>query len=328
MCMRNSTMRFIVLGAGAIGGVVGGRLFEHGYDVVLVARGAHYDALSQNGLRLESPEKTVTLPIPTVPDPGEITFEDGDIVLLAVKSQDTIPAVHALAAAAPDTLPVVCAQNGVENERVVLRRFSHVYGMAVMCPAAYRVPGVVQAHSVPVTGMLDLGRWPSGIDDMTRTVADALKASTFSSDVRADIARWKWGRLVVNLGLAVEALCGAKARGGEITRRAQEEAVACFEAGGIDYVQAEEDAERRGDILRPQPIDGLPRAGGSSWQSLARSSGAIETDFLNGEIVLLGRLHGVPVPVNETLERLTNRHARDRFAPGSMAEDDFLRLLE
>ena len=49
---------------------------------------------------------------------------------------------------------------------------------------------------------------------------------------------------------------------------------------------------RRGDLLRLGPVGGRERGGGSSWQSLARGSGTIEADYLNGEIVLLGRLHG------------------------------------
>ena len=49
-------MRFVIFGAGAIGGVIGGRLFEHGHDVVLVARGEHARVLQRDGLRLESPD--------------------------------------------------------------------------------------------------------------------------------------------------------------------------------------------------------------------------------------------------------------------------------
>ena len=53
------------------------------------------------------------------------------------------------------------------------------------------------------------------------------------------------------------------------------------------------------------------RPGASSWQSLARGTGSIEADYLNGEIVLLGRLHGVATPVNAALQRLAN-HGRAR----------------
>ena len=75
-------------------------------------------------------------------------------------------------------------------------------------------------------------------------------------------------------------------------------------------------------------IDGAPRGGGSTWQSLARSTGRIETDFLNGEIVLLGRLHGVPTPVNEKLARLGHELVATGAAPGSIAPDDLAARLE
>ena len=70
--------------------------------------------------------------------------------------------------------------------------------------------------------------------------------------------------------------------------------------------------------------DGAARSGGSSWQSLTRQTGTIEADFLNGEIVLLGRIYGVPTPVNETLQRLANQAARARKPPGGTAAADIL----
>jgi len=71
--------------------------------------------------------------------------------------------------------------------------------------------------------------------------------------------------------------------------------------------------------MRMRPIDGQRHLGGSSWQSLARGSGSVEADYLNGEIVLLGRLQGVPTPVNELAQRVANRMARECAAPGSVA---------
>lgn len=175
-------MRFIVLGAGAIGGVIGGRLFEHGHDVILVARGEHFQEISKHGLRLQSPDTTVTLPIPTVAHPEEITYRDDDVVLVTVKSPDTLVAVQTLASVAPETVSVVCAQNGIENERIALRHFPTVFGMCVMCPATHLIPGVVQAHSTPVTGLLDLGRWPAGTNDDAVAIAAALRDSSFNSE--------------------------------------------------------------------------------------------------------------------------------------------------
>ena len=322
-------MRFIVLGAGAIGGVIGGRLFQHGHDVVLVARGAHYDAILEGGLRLESPDAEVSLRIPAADDPRKVEFGPDAIVLVAVKSQDTETVMRTLAAVAPPTTPVVCVQNGVENERVALRSFAHVYGICVMCPTTHLAPGVVQAHSTPTTGILDIGCYPSGVDETAENVASALRASTFSSEAKPDIVRWKYAKLLANLGNAVEAVCGPRARRGPIGQRARAEGVAALQAAGIDFASDQEDAARRDDLLRLLPIGTEVRGGGSSWQSLTRTAGSIETDYLNGEVVLLGRLHGVPTPVNDLLQRLANHLARDRCAPGSVPEAEFLgRLCE
>ena len=98
-------------------------------------------------------------------------------------------------------------------------------------------------------------------------------------------------------------------------------------AAGIDNVSAEEDRARRGDLLRMRPVEGRRREGGSSWQSLARGTGTIEADYLNGEIVLLGRLHGVPTPANALLQRLANQGAAEGRPPGFLTPEDILARL-
>ena len=95
------------------------------------------------------------------------------------------------------------------------------------------------------------------------------------------------------------------------------EALTCYEAAGIDWATDEENAQRRKDSgMKFGVIGGGSRDGGSSWQSLARGLPTIETDYLNGEIVMLGRLHGVPTPCNEALQQVANRMVRERRAAG------------
>jgi 2-dehydropantoate 2-reductase len=320
-------MRFLIYGAGAVGGVVGGRLCRHGHEVVLVARGRHLAAIRETGLRLESPDETATLHIPVVEHPSEIAFEDHDVLILAVKSQDTAAALRGLAATAPRDIPVVCAQNGVENERSALRMFPRVYGIHVMLPATHLEPGVVQASSTPVTGMLDIGRYPRGLDETAGQIAAAFNASTFDSRVLPEIMRWKYRKLLMNLGNAIEAVIEAGPAQDEIDRAATAEGEAVLRAAGIDFASEEEDRTRRADLLEPRPVHGRERGGGSTWQSLARGVGSIETDYLNGEIVLLGRLHGVPTPVNEALQRLASRWAAERRPPGTLSRAEFERAL-
>ncbi len=313
-------MRFVVLGAGAIGGAVGGRLFERGYDVTLVARGDHGRAL-QSGLVLEAPDGTVTLPIPVVDDPARVSWEgdaDGDpVVLLAVKGQHTDSALAQLVAAAPPGTPLVCMQNGVENERRVLRHFPHTYAMCVMCPATQLRPGVVQVHSAPVSGMLDVGRFPDGLGDRGQAIADAIATTSFQSVARPDIMRWKYRKLLMNLANAVEALAGPEGRFGPLAREAQREGKEALSAAGIDVASSEEDRVRRGNFLQMAATPSGEWQGGSSWQSLARGAGSIEAEFLNGEIVLLGGLNGVPTPVNALLQRLAVRAAAEGAAAGA-----------
>ena len=76
-------MRFVVHGAGAIGGLIGGRLFESGQDVLLIARGAHGTAIAERGLLIEDPDRAVTLPVPVVVRPSEVAFGPDDVVILA-----------------------------------------------------------------------------------------------------------------------------------------------------------------------------------------------------------------------------------------------------
>src|SRR3954462_12058926 len=87
-CARLRPMRFVVYGAGAIGGGVGGRLAEAGHEVVLIARGEHPDAIRDAGLRLVVPDaEPLTLSIPVVSHPAGLDFRDDDVVLMAMKSQ-------------------------------------------------------------------------------------------------------------------------------------------------------------------------------------------------------------------------------------------------
>lgn len=311
-------MRFIVYGAGAIGGVVGARLAQAGEGVALIARGAHADAIRRDGLTLEAVDGTATLALPIATHPGELAYAAGDVVLLAVKSQDSQACLEALRAAAPPDIPVVCLQNGVDNERAALRYFANVYGICVMLPAAHLDPGVVQAQSSPVTGLLDIGRYPDGTDDTATAVAAALERATFSSRVLPDIMRWKYAKLLRNLGNALDALCGPAGRTSPLAAQARAEGIACLAAAGIDYASDEEDAERRGDLLRLRPVNGQRRTGSSTWQSFARRTGSVETDYLNGEITLLGRQHGIPTPVNALLQNITPEFAAAHTTPGSV----------
>jgi 2-dehydropantoate 2-reductase len=319
-------MRIVLIGPGAVGGVVGGRLFQFGHDVVLMARGAHREAIATRGLTVEWPEGSVTLPVPVVGSPAELTFGPDDVVVVAVKSQDTAGVLDALAAVAPPETPIVCLQNGVANEVAFLRRFANVHGVTVMAPTWHLEPGVVRAYTHEAAAILDVGRWPGGVDDVTEAMAAAFRAAGFESLARPDIRRWKYTKLLLNLTNPIDALCPRDEDFRTLSKLAHEEGEAVLQAAGIDHVSDAEDKARRGDILRIIPIDSQVRPGASTWQSLARGL-PVEVDHLTGEIVLLGRLHDVPAPVNTMLQQATHDAVANRIPPGSIPAATLLARL-
>ena len=325
-------VRVVVYGAGAVGGAIGGLLHRRGHEVSLVARGPHLDALREGGLVLETPASTERIPVHAVGGPGELDWGRPAVVVLAVKSQDTENALGALGGVVPPDTPIVCAQNGVENERRVLRRFPRTYGMCVMCAATHLRPGVVQVHFSPVPGILDLGRYPSGVDPVAEDLAAALRDSTFDAEAVPDIMRWKYRKLVNNVANAVEALCGEAGRGSEIARRARHEAEAVYAAAGIDAASRAEDAERRGRLIFGEAGALLETEsggwrGGSTWQSAVRGANEVEADFLNGEIVLLGRIWGVATPANDLLQRRVKEMVGRGGRPGEVTPEELVDLL-
>ncbi|MGP4050720.1 ketopantoate reductase family protein [Streptomyces sp. 2A115] len=331
-------MRYIIIGAGAVGGAIGGRLAESGHDVVLVARGAQYEALRDRGLRLVTPDGPRTHRLPTVEGPGALgELRTDDVLVLAVKTQDSEAALEAWGpvpvaggGTAAERLPMVCAQNGVESQRLALRRFRRVYGVCVWLPATFVEPGVVSAAGTPLTGILHLGRYPHGTDETAHRIAADLEKSRFEAPVAPDVTRWQYAKLLANLANAIEAVSGVltSEEGLALFDRVRAEGEAVLAAAGIAYASAEEQKEARGDKMRLVPLNGSEPGAGSSWQSLNRGTGTIEADYLNGEIALLGRLHGVPTPLNDLLQRLANAFARERKQAGSMPVAELVRLAD
>ena len=323
-------MRYVILGAGAMGGSIGGRLFESGRDVIVVARGAHEAAIASRGLELRDPDRSVTLRIPSVSSVAEVGFKQGDVALLATKTQQSEAILTELAVHAPAAIHVVCAQNGVENERLALRRFPNVQAMRVFHSASHLEPGLIEIPFAPLSGLLDLGRYPSGLDEVSEQIAADLNDSTFDSIADPNIMARKYRKLLSNLGNAIEAAAGTRSGDPaalELWQLAQAEGSRCLEAAGIEVAPAELDAKRQ-DAMGPlRLVAGHDLSGGSSWQSLARATGNIEADWLNGEIVLLGRLHAIATPVNELLQETANRMAAEGTEPGTIPAADLLAKL-
>jgi len=291
-------VRYVVLGVGAVGGVIAGHLHRTGHDVTMVARGAHLAAIRERGLTLDTYGARHVVDAPATDTTADVTWAEDTVVLLAVKSHQTEQALADLSAHAPAGTAVVCVQNGVANEPAAWRRFARTYAITVMLPSTHLEPGVVVQKSHPVPGILDIGRFPSGTDETTDAVAADLRAAGFESVPRPDIMAWKYRKLVTNAVGDVRAVLPDEA--GELKPLVRAECEAVLAAAGVPLVTDAEDDERRGDVLVVRPDATGPNSLG---QSIARGTSGLEVDYRAGEIVLLGRLHGVPTPNNERVQR-------------------------
>ena len=320
-------MRFIVYGVGAIGGALAAKLALSGADVAGVARGSQLAALKTGGLLLRTPDCEHRVTVPVAEHPRDLALRPDDVIFLAMKSQDTAVALEALRVAGARDQAIVCAQNGVDNERAALRLFPNVYAMLVVMPATFIRPGEVAAFGAPHAGLFDVGCYPRGSDATTDMIVAALNSAGFAAFAQEDAMRSKYGKLLMNLGNVVDAAAGEAANASDLMQRVRAEGEAVLKAAGIAYADVSPDNERRRRLMQVQPVAGAERVGSSSAQSLARGTGSIETDYLNGEIVLLGRLHGVPAPLNEGLCRLGRLLIAQKRPPGSMDLAEIERFL-
>lgn len=321
-----SPLHHVVYGAGAVGGTVGGLLHRAGERVTLVARGPHLEALRSTGLHLRAPGVDDVLQIPAVGSAAEVEWTGTEVVHLAVKSDATATVLTSLHQVAPRKTPIACLQNGVANEWAALRWFAHVLGVCVMLPASHLEPGLVEAKSTNVAAILDVGRVPAlaadAVDPMAEQVAAAYRRAGIESVARPDIMAWKHRKLTMNLGNAVDAACPPGPEREELVRRVRAEGEEVLAAAGVSMVSPEVEQERRGALIATPPGSG----GSSTYQSLARSTGSIEVDWLSGEIVAIAHRLGRTAPAND----LTRQAAASLVGgePRSIPAADLLARLD
>jgi 2-dehydropantoate 2-reductase len=317
-------VRVIIYGAGAVGSVIGGRLRQGGADVALVARPAHAEAIRDRGLVLRTAKGSDVIDLEAVTSIGELTPTGDDIVIVTAKTQDT-PQIHAELSDWCTDVPIVCGTNGVEQERMALRRFADVYGMVIQLPAQFEKAGEVTVLCAPTNAILDVGRYPSGIDDTAKQLAALLDGSPHVlSEADDDVMTKKYGKLLINLGNAADAACAISGRGCRVVAAAIEEGKSAFAAAGIRWEQPPARVDHykgRSATMQFDIPTGDTFIGGSTWQSLMKGASSLETDYFNGEIIMLGRLHGIATPANEFLQGYAARMLREEIPAGSMTAD-------
>jgi 2-dehydropantoate 2-reductase len=314
-------MNYVFYGAGAIGGAIAARLTLNLSQVTLIARGAHCEQIQQFGLHYQSPSEDKHLEFNCVKHPAEIKWQSDHVVFLTMKSQDTQAALVELSRSAPADIAVICCQNGVNNEVEALRFFKNVYAMVVLLPATHLTAGSVIHTAENPGGILDLGRFPTGIDKTCEQVAADLQAAGFLCTPDPKVMRWKYTKLLQNLGNVLQVLLGVDTHYGGLPKRLKLEALTCFQAAGIDSASREETKNHFRQVVTVAS-SGPTRGGGSTWQGVVRGNETVETPFLNGEVSYLGRTLGIATPANDTVTRMVNTMLRENQPAASYSLDD------
>lgn len=312
-------MRIVIHGVGAIGGLLAASFARSDQEVIGIARGAQLDAIRRDGLQVLGVEQSFNARFPVVAHPAEIAPRPDDVVLLCMKTQGTLAALEDLRNAGFEDQAIFCCQNGVANERMAARLFPDVHGITVMMPNVFVTPGVIGAQSHPRFGIFELGRYPGGYDQADETLAAALEKANVAACLMQDVMAGKYGKLLLNLTNILDAAVGRGNRDSELGNRIRDEARRVYKAAGIDPRDVGSSDPRRQQFMQIGKVEGIEPVGSSTAQSLARAAGGIETDWLNGEIVLLGRQHGVPTPANLAMTRLAARLIREERGPGQLS---------
>lgn len=341
-------MRYVVVGAGAVGSALGGLLAEHGHDVLLVARGDHAQAMIDRDLVVRCPDATYTVDAPTVTAPEDARLTVDDVLVLTTKTQQAAVAlaqwadvpVHtadgSVIGSAAEHLPLLTALNGVASEEMALRFFARVFAVCVWFPVVMIEPGEVIVRTAPVRGVFHVGRYgvspePSADSRLVHDLGRDWSSAGCRVLAPPTVMAWKYRKLLSNVGNVLQALLGDGAdASGELWAAVQAEAEDVLTAAGVPVIGEEESrADWYPSDLSFRAVPGEPAAlGGSTWQSLVRGNGTIETDYLNGEIALVARRVGRSAPINARLTALARRAARERWQPGAIGLADLRAELD
>lgn len=308
-----------IAGAGSIGCYVGACLLLAGRRVHMLARGATATALQRGGLHvtsLDGLDRTLApSEVAVSSDPAE-ALADAGVILLTVKSGGTAAMAETVARHARPGAIVVSLQNGVANVAVLRERLGTLHPV---------VPGMVPFNviqSIAPHGGLRVHRATSGTILIGPAPDAALPALLDVPHARVavhgDMPAIQWGKLLLNLNNALNALSGiplaaqlSDAAWRRLLAEQMQEALGCFKASGIRAIGADGiPLWLAPKILRlPDPLFQLvarrmlavdPEARSSMWEDLEKRR-STEIDHLQGAVLDLARRTGCSLPVTERI---------------------------
>ena len=315
-------MKIAVIGAGAIGSVIGGLLSKAGEDVTLIGRKPHVDAINQNGLILDGESGRTVIKVKAAEN---LDFKP-DLALLTVKTQDIEPSVRKAQLFLSGTL-VVTMQNGVQSDDIVAGVLGkeNIISSVVIYNCEFLEPGKASYSKLLSKTALLIGE-PFGAKGNRLQSLSALFNKALPTDISEDIRGAHWTKLLWNLLTAVPAVTGLSYQEGnhypqirELNINLTKEGLEVVKLAGIKTAPVPGFTLSVLETMAKMPLPeassmikkiieslGKTPALGSILQSIKRGKSS-EVDYMNGEIVNLGKKQGIPTPVNSLIVELVHQ---------------------
>jgi len=312
-------MKIAVIGAGGVGSVIGGLLARAGEDVTLIGRQPHVDAINSHGLLIDGALGERRIPVAA----RERLDFSPDLALLGVKMQDIEATIREAQPHIASTL-LLTLQNGVRADDLLagLVDKASIASGVVVFGATYLEPGKV---TYSPAGRLVVGNPFGPVTENVRNVAAVLNKA-LPTHISEDIRGAHWTKLIINENNALPAITGLSLQrlntASQMRRLSvllMREAVDTMRAAGISLGELPGVPVNLIQTLLRMPLpvaSALPRLLsramgetpflGSTLQSLKRAR-STEIDYLNGEIVALGKQLGRSTPYNTTVVDLVHR---------------------
>ena len=293
-------MKIAVMGAGAVGGYFGGVLANGGEDVTLIARGAHRDAISQTGLKVESHWGGFTTNVTATPDPSEVGVVD--LILHCVKLYSNPEALPLIKPMVGPSTTILTIQNGVTSGDIVAERYGwdRVLQGATYIEAAIEGPGKIEQSGS--TARIEFGENDGSSSERTTQIRDLLDRPGIQVAISSDIVSTLWTKLVA-VGAFGTVMTAARAtlpevlsgpEGESSIRTVMEEIVAVGRSEGVSFAPGVVDEKLHGGIEEADEFK-------SSLQYDLTNGKPLELDDLLGAVVKKGRAAGIPVQTSAAL---------------------------
>lgn len=298
-------MKIGVIGAGAVGGYLGARLIEAGFDVTFVELDDVCNAIKVNGINVKSIISDVKVETPAIYSDMSVIAEK-DIILLAVKSYDTEKVAHQIKNIISDKAVVVSMQNGIENEKIL----SEILGEdKVIGAAVYISCNVPQSGNIVHTSLnkLYFGRINGKNDEKVNLIAEIFSKTVLETVISDEINKELWQKLMINIPFnGFTALTGGPLEKYYSVKEAQEsfynamkevQQVAIAEGINISDKSIDESFQSFTNS------DGFDKTITSTLQDM-KAGKQLEIDYFQGTVIKLAEKHGINVPINKLLYAL------------------------